>query len=306
VNKFLILFPSEYKDIFEFFPLLFSIKENYPESEINILVEENDDHIALLPFQVKTYLIKEDDISLIMAGKLAHNFSDIFNITHYVNLRETIASAYLGRTFRAKYRIGYSDFKTKLFYTHTIANDVCHYDDEKHLRPWSNFLDQDLSEYSIMDGSTSENYFLFVLDSCKQDTSFYMLLEKIIKEFSEEAIFLWAGGDDKDHQSLIADFPNLKEISQLSKSELAIHASKARGVITNVGWLARYSCLKDINHIFMVENEREIKHLKHFTSPLNLLKVNESGPSYYMGNDFEENINHPEEAVDLVLRYFKV
>ena len=306
MDKFLILFPREYKDAFEFFPLLFSIKENYPEAEINILAEETDDHIHLLPFEVNTYIIKQEDISLLMGGKLAHNFGDIFNVTHYVNLRETIASAYLGRTFRAKHRIGYSDFKTKIFYTHSIPKDVCHYDDEKHLRPWASFLEKDLSDYSIMDGSTPENYFLFALDNCKQDTSFYMLLEKIIKEFSQEICFLWSTKDDNAQNSLISDFPFLKDLCYLSDSELATHTSRAKGVFTNISWVARYCCLKDINHIFAVQSEREIKHLKHFTSPLNLLKINEEGPSYYMGNDFEESINHPEEAVDLVLRHFKV
>ena len=306
MNKFLILFPREYKDVFEFFPLLFSIRENYPNSEINILLENDDDHIGLLPFEIKTHIIREEDISLIMGGKLAHNFSDIFNITHYINLRETIASAYLGRAFRAKYKIGYGEFGTKLFYTHSIAKEISHYDDERHLRPWASFLEQDISEYSIMDGSTSEGHFLFVLDNCNQDSGFYMLLEKIIKEFSEEMTFIWSTKDDEAHKSLIADFPYLKDLCHLSEQELAIHTSKARGVLTNISWVARYCCLKDINHIYMVQSEREIKHLKHFTSPLNLLKISEDGPSYYMGDNFEESINHPEEAVDLVLRYFKV
>lgn len=306
MNKFLLLLPKEYKDAFEFFPLLFSIKENYPESEINLLLEKNDDHLSLLPFEVIKHIIKEEDISLVMGGKLAHNFSDIFNITHFINLRDTMASAYIGRAFRSVHRIGYSDFKTKMFYTHSIPKTLCHYDDEVHMLPWASFLAKDLNEYSIIDGSTSENFFIFALEGGKQDSSYYMLLEKIIKEFSNEISFIWTAKDEDSYKNLTHDFPFLKNLRHTTGHELASQVSKARGVLTNITWVARYCCLKDINHIFMVKSEREVKHLKHFTSPLNILKVNETGPSYYMGNNFEESINHPEEAVDLILRYFKV
>ncbi len=107
MNKFLIKAPAQPEKMMLTFPFLHLLDENYPGSEINIIIDEDAlDVYDQLQFKVNVYRFPKGKLSLLGIHHFSYNLLDVFNIDKYFDFENTFKSSFMGFTFRCHERIG--------------------------------------------------------------------------------------------------------------------------------------------------------------------------------------------------------
>jgi hypothetical protein len=301
-NKLLILLPRNVGDSFSYFSFLINAYHHFDEPEVNILIgTEEEHHFDLLPFKANIYRVEEESLTLTKSGQLAYQLQDLFNITHFFNLRDEARYAYVGRAFRAKKRTGYASGIKKMVYSDPIERNPQHNRDESYLYLLDQGAMEDLKAISLarIIGSGEIKPIILYLDIDKHKD---ILSETLDELKSHPVIFI----GDKCEAIDAFDFENITYFSNSDSDSIKKVLLESRGVVTSELWLARLACLYETNHLLITDNERNVEPLRTIARPLELLKVRENKALYYMGANSEESIIEPGQVTDLILRLFNI
>ena len=93
-KKILIKTPYEKENVFEVFPLLHFLKAAYPESEINLLLDEENEYLfSFLEIEANFFVIRKEKRSLIGAHHFAANLNEVFNQDVFIDFEVFVLGA---------------------------------------------------------------------------------------------------------------------------------------------------------------------------------------------------------------------
>lgn len=142
IDKILIQLPDSRDEVVSLLPFLVSLNEQYPNSEKNIfMIEDNSEILNILPFKVRSFLIPEEVFeSSLQIHKYCANLHPVFNIDLSIALNMNWKSALLGFAFRSRNRLGVKSFRSSPFLTTSLKM----YNNEN----IANFADRLLSKFA--------------------------------------------------------------------------------------------------------------------------------------------------------------
>lgn len=287
MDKVLILLPPE-DQTFEVLPFLISLHTHLNEPEINLLATypQNSayDYVSL---ELKYYQVKEEELGLIYCGQLAHRLHDIFNISHFFSLRESARYAYVGRAFRSNKKVGFAKGLKKVVFDHSLEYEDSLNLDESYLRLLSSYLGKDIGTVVIEreDRDLETNLFLLAKE--------YPFIEELYDELD-------------DHINFADIIEKKSEEGEENKEAIWSELNGARFVVTDQLWFARLACLYGINHVFITEDERQVKPLKSLGKKLNILRLSDNQPKYFIGEDYEESLEDNIAATNIIIKVLKL
>ncbi len=257
IRKILVKCPRTELDVIECLPFIVTLSEEFPKSEINIIVEDNC-MLALnfLPFKVKVFERPVVKQSLIETHHYCANMIDIFNIDLYFDLENSFNSAFMGFNFRAKERVGYEVKWNKLFLTKKYPVPLSMSLEKQSMKLLENYLDRPFHDVRILktkeSGQSIDNieklfkepeqpkFILVMLDNFLNTSSQVEMWKSFFDSFQKQKFVIWSQYDENVISDLFASIDlghndlfmqrgaNIKEMLYLF--------SRIKGVVTNNLW----------------------------------------------------------------------
>ncbi|MGZ3789813.1 MAG: glycosyltransferase family 9 protein [Bacteriovorax sp.] len=257
IKKILVKCPPALDDVFNTFPFLLSLSEEFPKAEINLICEEGTSTaFHFLPFKIRAFERPKEKVNLIQTHHFCANLNDVFNIDLFFDLENTFVSSFLGFNFRAKERVGYGVGWNKYFLTKNFAPDASVSSEKKYLRLLELYTEKKFQDLRISrvrtEGQQVEKieqlfqepeppkFVLVMLDNFQNVTKQMDKWTKFFDSFENQKFIIWSF-DDED---LISEL-FLKV--DLGKNNLYMHRGKnikemiyllgkVQGVVTNNIW----------------------------------------------------------------------
>ena len=261
--RILVKIPPEKIEIFQVFPFFILLKEEYPDSDIFIICEEDcSTPFTFLPYKARVFERPKDKVNLIQTHQFVANLHEVFNLDLFFDLENSFNSAFLGFNFRSLERIGFDKGWNKHLLTKAFADEPTWSLEKKSIRLLENYIKKNFSETRIF----SEAVDLQIVEKVEKlfkepvQPKFIMImlydLESTLKE-----IEIWKSFFDgfNNQKFVIWSLHNQDEVSELfakidtGKNYLFMHAgtfakeiiylfSKVLGVVTNNVWCESLGC----------------------------------------------------------------
>jgi len=198
IKKILVKAPSSQEDVVLSFPLLKDLRREFPSAQLNIILERSGrDVINFFDQELILYEIPEDVKGLFDVHKFVYNQKDIFNIDLFIDLENSLRSAFLGYNFRSKYRVGVANGLNKWLLTHRMEHSNTFFDSTG-LSLLGKFLakGQSMELFSgnaealaplqdTLNGEAAKPYLAIVLDRPEMIFEQASLLNNLIKSFDD-------------------------------------------------------------------------------------------------------------------------
>ena len=149
-QKILVRTPETLNKIVHSFPFLLKLKDNYPDSQINIIANEGmGDFYKLLPFKFHLYELPDKKNTIFGTHHFSANQHDIFNIDVYFDLVGDFKSSFMGFSFRSKRRVGFVNGMNQMFLTDKYELKASLYADSTYMFLLEQFEKENYSEYFL-------------------------------------------------------------------------------------------------------------------------------------------------------------
>lgn len=121
MKKILIRSPQTKERIIYSIPFFHYLKQEFPESQLNIIVNQGlEKYYLFLPIKLNIFLFPPSENDLPGIHRFARNKKEIFGIETFYDLENTFKSAFLGFSFNSKERIGQQLGFKKYLYNNPI------------------------------------------------------------------------------------------------------------------------------------------------------------------------------------------
>ena len=282
MKKVLIQAPEETIQIFACFPFLAALKEWDSSVDIHVLADkEHVDLFRLLPFKVKAFAYDPNEKGVFGVHHFAKNLHDIFNIDAYFDFGKGMKSAFLGKSFSAKERIGWKEGMNKLLLTHSYEKPGHLRDDALYMKLLENYTGKNFSNILLnhggLDKEEIENFFnakspepflLYLFGRTDEDFESYEKSLRILREAPQDkkvvALFHKAHKHQNEIKKEFAEQSNLS-LGMIEDLEiLPKYFEFSQGVLTDTPWLSRLSSLYGMNTFLFVDSFRELPFWAHY------------------------------------------
>lgn len=254
VKKILVKFPRDINSIIECLPFIVTVSEEFPKAELNIIVEENCSNLlAFLPFKVRVFERPKTKLSMIETHHFCANLHDIFNIDLFLDLENTINSAFLGFNFRATERVGFEIKWNKYFLTKKMPMPLNSSMEQKSMKLLEFYLGKSLKEIRISkykeNGNVVENieqlfkapeppkFIMILVDNFLNVSKEVELWKKFFDSFHNQKFIIWSMEDEEIISDLFSSIDLGHNELYIQKGynikEMLYLFSKVKGVITN-------------------------------------------------------------------------
>lgn len=120
-EKFLIRASKKEQDNVLAIPLIHFIHSHFDRCEIDVILDESQfNPFALLPFAIRSYFLPKEKSTIAGVHHYAYNLKEVFNVDYFIDLGGGLKEAFLGVSFKAKKRIGFSRGLQKYLLTHKV------------------------------------------------------------------------------------------------------------------------------------------------------------------------------------------
>lgn len=257
VRKILVKFPREALDVISCFPFIVTLSEEFPKSEISIIVEEGCS-LALnyIPFKIKVYERPKTKLTLIETHHFCANMHDIFNIDLFIDLENSLNSAFMGFNFRAKERVGYEVAWNKYLLTKKFPDQPYLSTEKKSMKLLELLLNKSFNDVRISKtretGQPIDNieklfqepeqpkFIMVMLDNFSNVSKQIEMWKKFFDSFHNQKFVIWSMEDEGGISDLFASIDlghnNLFMQRSSASKEMIYLFSKVKGVITNNLW----------------------------------------------------------------------
>jgi len=327
VKKILVKLPRNINEVFETFPFLVTLSEEFPKAEINVIAEDGGSAaLAYLPFKIKIFERPVHKQSLIETHHYCANLHDVFNIDLYFDLENTLNSSFLGFNFRAKERIGYEVKWNKYLLTKRYPNPTGLTTEDKSIKLLEHFLQKTLSDVRISKafepGSQIEKieelfktpeqpkFIMLMLDKFEVVTRQIEFWKKFFDSFENQKFVIWT----KEDEGVISD---LFSSIDLGKNNLFMHRGsdpremiyllgKVQGVLTNNLWAEGLCNYFGADFISIVETSERLPAYHYFKyKPRRAFLINSDSLKYNDLKD-EKTLESINAFVDTIHFTFKL
>ncbi len=254
VRKILVKMPKNNNELFETYPFLITLSEEFPKAEINLIVEDGGSAaLAYLPFKVKIFERPVTKTSLIETHHYCANLNDVFNIDLFLDLENSLNSAFMGFNFRAKERVGYEVKWNKYLLTKRYPAPLGGSVEENSLKLLELYLQQNFSTVRILKdkdyGTQVEaiealfkqveppKFIMIMLDNFTNVSRQIDIWKKFFDSFENQKFAIWTKEDEGVISDLFASIDlgknNLYMHRGSDPKEMIYMLGKMQGVITN-------------------------------------------------------------------------
>lgn len=257
VRKILVKFPRALNDVISCFPFIITLSEEYPKAEINIIVEEGCAFaLSFIPFKIKVFERPKTKLTLIETHHYCANLHDIFNIDLFVDLENSLNSAFMGFNFRAKERVGYEVRWNKYLLTKKFPDPPNLSIEKKSMKLLELYLGKNLSDVRI--SKTHElgqsvanieklfqepeppNFILVMLDNFPNVSKQIDMWKKFFDSFEKQKFVIWSMEDEGEISDIFASIDLGKNDLYMQRGsdskEMIYVFSRIKGVIVNNIW----------------------------------------------------------------------
>jgi hypothetical protein len=311
VNKVLIFSPKEEDEVVSSFPLIHLIDEKLNPDEINIIQQGETARLyQALPYQIKIWDIPDDSYSFMGIHKFSKNLHDVFNITHFFDLRGEFLSQWTGKTFASAERIG----ERKSWWSKYLLNNEYQEigrpgQDAYYVKLLGKFLKEDTTEFKLFNKDQFGNKFvdvtqvLFFIDNINKEDKYFDFWMDSFEHFEKMpmTMVLYKVGEE-GHEFLEKSKELLHEMVPITMSlpEEAFDLIKAsKIVVTTNRWVARLATYFSKECFLITENIRQYSYGHHFPKGVNLLEIRDGAIHMAILEDTEEILDEDVEWVDL-------
>lgn len=314
MNKILIFAPSSEEEVVSSFPLIHLIDEHLNPEEINIIqYGETAKLYNALPYKIKLYDIPKGYYNLLGIHKFSKNLHDVFNISHFFDLRGEFLSQWTGKSFASCERIGESKaWWSKFLLNYPLENIGSRGQDSFYTKLIGEYLKEDISEYRLFNkdqfttNSVDTCKILFLIDDIDKENGSYDFWYDSFEHFSNQpmTLALYQTGDDT------REFLDMSKEKLLESIFLTIHEPEecfelikvAKIVVTTNRWVARLACYFNKEVLLLTDNIRHYSYGRHFAKGVNLLELNNGEVSMAVLEDSEEILDGDIAWEDLFFR----
>lgn len=327
IKKILVKLPKMAEDVFLTFPFITILSEEFPKSEINLLIEEGDMTAFLyLPFKVKVFERPKNKQNLIDTHQFIANLHDVFNIDLFIDLENTFNSAFIGFNVRSPIRIGFDMGWNKHLLTKKYKSEFENNFERRSIRLLENYLGKDFKDFKLSHpvGETQNNekidklfnepdppkFILIMLDNFSSVTKDIELWKNFFDSFDKTKFIIWTLNDEDIISEIFAKI-------DLDKNELYMHRGtfpkelnyilrKVSGVISNNNWAESLCAYYNTSVVTFVSNERKLPQFLYFKFRPLRIYFKDNLPTKLLHADEERKFESINEVVDFIHLNFKL
>lgn len=340
INKILVRAPETLDKIVHSFPFLYKLKEKYPDSQINIIVNEGmGDFYKLLPFKFHLYELPDIKNTFLGSHHFSANQNDIFNIDVYFDLVGDKKSGFMGLSFRAKKRVGYINGINKFFLTDRYDVQTGVYADRFYMTLLENFENEKFSDYILgsdfsldkeegeddesnvisftkikEEKELSENpfdqpkgnnkVFLVSLDTLKENESQIVLWKELFNLFDNQVFIFWNFWSDSTMEDFVAELGDKNKYLIQSGGDFSKYnnlLNECSALITNQVWLSYISIIKETIPFLFTKRPKDLVSFGHVIGHKHVIEMDdESMIKIISGKGDDKDLRVTDEVVDFI------
>lgn len=276
IKKILVKCPPALDDVFNIFPFMIALSEDFPKAEINLLCEEGTSWaFNFLPFKCRAFERPKDKLSLIQTHHFCANLHDVFNIDLFFDLENTFNSSFLGYNFRSKERVGYGVGWNKYFLTKNFLPEENISIEASSLKLLELYTDKKVENFKISrvrtEGQKVEKidqlfqepeppkFIMVMLDNFKNVSAQIEMWTKFFDSFQNQKFIIWSLNDEELVDEVFAKIDlghnNLYMHRGTNTKEMIYLLNKVVGVVTNNIWAEGLCTYFGVNSISFFTNQ---------------------------------------------------
>ncbi|MBY0413615.1 MAG: hypothetical protein K2Q18_05600, partial [Bdellovibrionales bacterium] len=237
-------------------------------------------------FKIRVYERPVTKLSLIETHHYCANMNAIFNIDLFIDLENSLNSAFMGFNFRAKERVGFETGWNKVLLTKKFSNPESLSIGKKSIKLLELYLNKDLKDVRISKmretGKLVENidklfqepeqpkFIMVMLDNFTNTSAQIDLWKKFFDSFQKQKFVIWSMEDQDVISDLFAsiDLGHNELYMQRGQDikEIIYLFSKVKGVIVNNLWaegLCNYVGVEGLSFLTKKENWPSYDYFKY-------------------------------------------
>lgn len=327
VKKILVKFPRSNEDVFQCFPFLITLSEEFPKAELNVIVEEGGPlAFAYLPFKVNVFERPASKLSLIETHHFCANLHDVFNIDLFIDLENSFNSAFIGFNFRAKERYGYLVKWNKYLLTKSLPDEPTLGVEKKSLKLLEFITGKSFSDVRV--GKTFEsgqqiekieklfkepeppNFIMIMLDSFAHVSTQIELWKNFFDCFHGQKFVIWTLNDEDIISELFASIDlghnNLFIQKGRNPKEMVYLFSKVKGVIVNNSWAEGLCTYFGVDSLSFCENKEGWYPYSYFRVKPQRMLFRPNEPIAYHFQEEVRQFSEMNQVVDQIHLNFKL
>lgn len=327
-RKILVKCPPFSDDMFNTFPFLIALSEEFPKAEINLLCEENGSlAYYFLPFKLRAFERPREKISLVQTHHFCANLNDIFNVDLFFDLENSFNSSFMGFNFRARERVGYGVGWNKYFLTKNFINaenmsveKKCVkllelYTEKKHQNLKISRVRNEGQQISEIEQLFQEpeppRFIMVMLDNFQNVSAQISVWTKFFDSFQNQKFIIWSQNDEELISELFSKIDLGENTLYMHRGsnpkELIYLLNKLQGVVTNNVWsegLCTYFGVSAIT--FLINHSARLPDYHYFYFKPQRFFIPDTGPIKYSYLEEERELLEMNQIVDHIHFHFKI
>ena len=323
MDKIVLLLPEGPFDIFQLFPALHFLHENGGEETELSLITESDysKELSHLNFKIQNFVVDQKDLSALGAIKLAHKLDDLFNITHFVNLRKGVAGHTLGKSLKAKNRISPKSMMGKVVNTHQVEVNENKSMSEQYLELVQQIYDEDIENFKVrlkvngeedhlpenfFKSQTNEPFIFFALSDLSDDEQKYSLVEGVWTSLTDQKKILWTNEKNAHHEKILETQVKSVDATEVDFVDIHHYILNSSGVITDELSVARLCCYYGVDHFLISRLDHRQAQVKAFEFVLAQFLLGDKEHLYTEGNEELKEMDDISLLIDIIHEKFNL
>ena len=281
MEKFVIIPERAESNLFKLLPLLYLVKENFENPEVNIVHTNNlESQLSTFPMKVKFFHVNESDFGARASVKLAAKLDDLFNITHILTYREDVGVLQFIKALKGKNRVGWKSLVNDVFLTDSVPkNNVGNtylnlFRGSKTFKENSKKVDDIVSRFEVnlpenfFKDSSSSPFFFISCGNFSEDTFVSNFSRQLVESLEDNRLIVWSKEESELLKEFSANNENVVDASSADESQIFHYISRCQTFLSTIEWHCHLACFLGVEPYFISENLpfpiSELKYSPHF------------------------------------------
>lgn len=319
--KLLVKIPGGFVEALQTFPFLHYLKDQYKDLELNIICEENVSWIFnFLPFRVRTFERPADKRSMIKTHHFCANLNVVFNIDLFIDLENSLNSAFIGWHFCSKDRIG-----LKRKWNHYLLSHSFEMNSEPNLEQLGfdlieRYKSEKIEDYKVLrkivetevvDEKVEKlfkepeppKYILLMISNLESFLSKKDFWKDLIDQFEDQHFILWTYANEAEISDLFTsiDFKNRIYLQKGNDvGSLLQIFTKVKAIITTEVWCEVLCSYLGLECFAFYDQNTQRPFLQRYKLKSNIVTINQNAGRLIEVEGVRKEIDGLGSAIDII------
>jgi len=313
LHKILVKAPEKKDEIILSFPFFLKLREEFPENEINVIIEEGSKELLqYLDLGLRIFEIPKKEKNLLGIHRYAVNQSSIFNIDKFYDLENSLFSSFIGFSFRAKQRYGLPQKWSKYFINNPVITPEEPSKDLFFLKLLDRYISKEIIFTKFRDKNEAKNflpeefnsYILVYLEKVEH----FEKLSALVNKFERQQFVIYSHLPSFEIQEFHKKLPPSPFIYYLYDKTLSYCSQyflNSKGVLTDALWFGIFSSYLALPSFIFSEDNLSIPQMPTFPFPSGLI-INKKESFVILNDKNEKSTSNISEIIDALHLEFKL